>query len=105
MKVVKIVITNSELTKTAVVEFKYEKWASKGTYRISGDKDMVAMFNFEAANDHMVYIPYSLEGSISETFEFATVCARIVAKRFGGSISFVGTAEYPKIEFDPNVIY
>ena len=105
MNTVKIVITNSDLTKTSVVEFKYEKWASKGTYRISGDKDMVAMFNFEAAQDHMVYLPYSLEGSISETFDFVTVCARIVAKRFGGSIAFVGEAKYPKIEFDPNVVY
>ena len=105
LKSAKIIITNDDRTKKAEILFQYPTYATRGTYQITGDPDLVGLFNAEAKNDHLLYLPYTPPGEVSETFDFVTVCARIVALRFGGEIAFEGKAKYPRIKFDPNVIY
>lgn len=98
MKTAKIVISAGK--KTAEVTFSYQKWATKGQATVTGDKVLSDAFERELKNDHIVYLPYTPDGEINETFSFVLVCARIVANRFNGEIEITVEPEYPAPEVD-----
>lgn len=107
MKTAKIEITAGR--KTAEVTFSYQKWATKGQATVTGDKVLSDAFERELKNDHIVYLPYTPEGEIDETYNFVLVCARIVANRFNGEVVIVTEPEYPAPEVDedagPDTVY